>query len=158
MKDEGGSSFSEAVGRACQMPEDSGEGATTGLPQLFQFPIPKHELVVDDEPTPDKKRIEGVPKYKLRAHFKRFMMGPVVSMIGGEVQVDDHDDTPAYEEIQNSCLDGRAILCWEKTNFLKDGGVVIAMKWMTKHDKDEYEKLYGKAKQGHVPDGPDELD
>jgi hypothetical protein len=86
-----------------------------------------------------------MPKYKLRAHFGRFVMGPIVTMGYGdhETTVDDRDDTAAYEEIQNMCLDGRAVLCWEKTNFLKDGAVVIAMKWMTKHEPSEYKKLYG---------------
>jgi hypothetical protein len=142
MKDDN-STFAEAITRASQIPEDQGEGASHDLPQLFQFPIPQNELVVDDEPVPDKKRIKGVPSYKLRAHFKRFMIGSVVNMVNGEVQIDDHDDTVEYEEIQNACLEGKAILCWEKTNFLKDGAVVIAMKWMTKHDKKEYEQLYG---------------
>jgi len=135
--------FAEAINRARQAPDDTGEGASADLPQLFQFPIPSNEPVIDDEPVPDQRRIKGVPAYKLRAHFRRFVMGPIVNMVNGEMQVDDHDDTVEYEEIQNACLEGKAILCWEKTNFLKDGGVVIAMKWMTKHDKDEYDKLYG---------------
>lgn len=142
MKDEA-SSFAEAIGRACQLPDDAGEGASADLPQLFGFPIPKNDLVVENEPVPDKKRIHGVPNYRLRAHFKRFMMGPVMTGFGADTQVDDHDDSVAYEEIQNACLEGKAILCWEKTNFLKDGAVVIAVKWMTKHDKKEYDQLYG---------------
>jgi hypothetical protein len=137
------SSFAEAISRASQIPDDPGHGASSDLPQLFQFPIPENELVVDDEPTPDPKRIKGVPNYKLRAHFRRFQMGPVVNLINGEMHVDDHDDTVEYEEVQNMCLEGKAILCWEKVNFLKDGGTVIAMKWMTKHSKEEYDKLYG---------------
>jgi hypothetical protein len=151
MKDDG-ATFAEAISRASQLPDDQGEGASPDLPQLFQFPIPQNELVVDDEPVPDKKRIKGVPNYKLRAHFKRFMIGSVVNMVNGEMQVDDHDDTVEYEEIQNACLEGKAILCWEKTNFLKDGAVVIAMKWMTKHDKKEYEQLYGE------PDEPKDIE
>lgn len=151
MKDEA-SSFAEAIGRACQAPDDSGVGAGTDLPQIFGFPIPKNDLVVEDEPIPDAKRIKGVPNYRLRAHFKRFMMGPVVTGFGQDVQVDDHDDSVAYEEIQNACLEGNAILCWEKTNFLKDGAVVIAVKWMTKHDKKEYERLYGKRDGDNTDD------
>jgi hypothetical protein len=143
VKDEG-TSFAAAINMATQIPEDPGVGANNDLPQLFNFPIPQNELVVDDEPVPDQKRIKGMPKYRLRAHFQRFVMGPIINMVNGEVNIDDHDDTVEYEEIQNACLEGKAILCWEKTNFLKDGGVVIAMKWMTKHDKDDYEKIYSK--------------
>jgi hypothetical protein len=156
MKDEG-SSFADAITRASQVPEDLGQGASVDLPQLFQFPVPKNELLIEDEPAPDPKRIKGTPKYKLRAHFRRFVMGPIVNMVNGEMEVDDHDDSVEYEEIQNACLEGKAILCWEKTNFLKDGGVVIAMKWMTKHDKDEYDKLYGK-KSSTIPDDIEDSD
>lgn len=145
MKEEG-TSFAAAITMATQIPEDPGEGANTDLPQLFNFPIPQNELVVEDEAAPDPKRIKGTPKYRLRAHFRRFMIGSIVTMINGEMTVDDHDDTVEYEEVQNACLEGNAILCWEKTNFLKDGGVVIAMKWMTKHDKEDYNKLYGPDK------------
>lgn len=149
MKDEG-TSFAASINIASQTPEDPGQGANADLPQLFSFPIPPNELVVDDEPVPDSKRIKGMPKYRLRAHFRRFVMGPIVNMVNGEMNVDDHDDTVEYEEIQNACLEGKAILCWEKTNFLKDGGVVIAMKWMTKHDKDDYDKIYGAKKDTEI--------
>jgi hypothetical protein len=138
-------SFAEVLDRASQIPDDTGKGATFDLPQLFSPPIPENELIVDDEPAPDPQRIGAVPKYKMRAHFQRFVMGPIVNMEGGEVHVEEHDDTASYEEVQNLCLEGKAILCWEKTNFLKDGGVVIAMKWMTKHDPEEYDRLYARS-------------
>jgi hypothetical protein len=144
-KGEDTASFAAAINAAQQLPDDSGEGAGAELPTMFSFPIPQGESVVDNEPPPDPRRIGGMPKYKLRAHFGRFVIGPIVTMGYGdnETTVDDRDDTPAYEEIQNMCLEGRAVLCWEKPNFLKDGAVVIAMKWMTKHDPSEYKKLYG---------------
>lgn len=143
-KGEDTTSFAAAINAAAALPDDSGEGAGIDLPQMFQFPIPQGERVVDDEPPPDARRIGGMPKYKLRAHFGRFVIGPIVT--GGygkeETVVDDRDDSAAYEEIQNQCLDGRAILCWEKPTFLKDGAVVIAMKWMTKHDPKEYAEKF----------------
>ena len=138
-KGDDSASFADAVNSAGQVPDDPGQGAAVGLPQLFQFPIPQNEQVIDNEPAPDARRIGGVPKYKLRAHFERFVVGPIVTggYKDGETAVDDRDDTVAYEELQNACLEGRSILCWEKVNFLKDGAVVIAAKWMTKHDPKE---------------------
>jgi hypothetical protein len=141
-KGDDSASFAEAVNAASQIPDDKGMGAVVDLPQLFQFPIPKNEQVIDNEPAPDSRRIGGMPKYKMRAHFQRFVVGPIVTggYKEGETVVDDRDDTVAYEELQNACLEGRAVLCWEKVNFLKDGAVVIAAKWMTKHDpKEEFD-------------------
>lgn len=143
-KGEDSTSFAAAINAAAQLPDDSGEGAGVELPTMFQFPIPNGEPVIDNEPAPDPRRIGGMPKYKLRAHFGRFVIGPVVTdgYRDGEPTIDDRDDTAAYEEIQNMCLEGRAILCWEKPNFLKDGAVIIAMKWMTKHTPKDFERLY----------------
>jgi hypothetical protein len=143
-KGEDTTSFATAINNASQIPDDAGEGAGTELPTMFAFPIPPNESVVENEPLPDPRRIDGVPTYKLRAHFGRFVVGPIVTGgYGEETTVDDRDDTAAYEEIQNQCLEGKAILCWEKPNFLKDGAVIIAMKWMTKHKPSDYEKRYG---------------
>lgn len=143
-QDDGGS-FSEVINAAQQLPNDPGEGANAGVPQLFQFPIPTNERIIEDEPVPDAKRIGGMPKYKLRAHFNRFVIGPVISEDRDGVIAEDRDDSASYEELQNQCLEGRAILCWEKVNFLRDGGVVIACKWMVKHDPDDYRKKYGQT-------------
>lgn len=138
-----GSNFADVINAAQQVPQDTGEGATNDLPQMFQFPIPTNERIVDNEPIPDAKRISGTPKYKLRAHFQRFVIGPIVSDGRDGVISEDRDDSAGYEELQNACLEGRAILCWEKVNFLKDGAVIIAAKWMVKHDPEDYRKKYG---------------
>jgi hypothetical protein len=153
-KGEDTTSFVTAINAAQQLPDDAGEGAGTELPTMFQFPIPMGESVIDNEAPPDPRRIGGTPKYKLRAHFGRFVIGPIVTQSygEGETTIDDRDDTAAYEEIQNMCLDGRAILCWEKPNFLKDGAVVIAMKWMTKHEPSEYKKRYGQPENDYEND------
>lgn len=133
--DEGG--FASAINAAMQAPADTGAGANMDLPQLFQFPIPTNEDIIDNEPMPDARRVQGVPTYTLRAHFRRFVMGPIGG--GGyganETVAVEHDDSAAYEDVQNMVLAGRAILCWEKINFQKEGAVIIAVKWMTKEDK-----------------------
>lgn len=126
--------FASAINTASQLPENTGEGANVDLPKMFSMQIPHGDVVVTDEPAPDAQKIQGVAKYKLNAHFGRFVMGTILQQDDeGRFTIEDnHDDTDKYEEIQNKCLSGEAILCWEKQSFLKDGAVVIAMKWMTK--------------------------
>ena len=129
-------SFADIIASAAtQIPDDTGEGARADVPTLFSFPVPAGEHVVEDEPVPDSKRINGIPAYNYSSHFRRFIIGEVVSGMGEDTQRQFYDDTEAYEEVQNEVLAGKAILCWEKTQFLRDGGFIIAMKWLTPKEK-----------------------
>ena len=124
--------FADLIGGAQQAPPDPGGGANVDLPRLFDLPTPPSDIIEDNVAPPNAAKIGGVPKYKMQAHFRRFIIGPVTTGFGPQSDTTDHDDTVDYELVQNKCLSGEAILRWEKVNFLKEGTVVIAMSWLTK--------------------------
>lgn len=125
-------SFAQTINRASELPDDRGEGASLDLPTLFDFPIPKGEHVVTDEPDP--KNIQGIPKYKFKAKLGRFIVGSVTEGFGPESTTTTYDDSAAYEALMNEILEGRAVLRWEERHVLKDGTIVLAMSWLVKQD------------------------
>jgi len=126
-------SLADTVKRAREMPDDSGEGANVAVPSLFgDFPIPEGEPVVDNLPHPGtKSALSGVPKYNLEAHLERFVVGKLIIEIGDEVEVQEMNDSAAYEQLLNRALRGEAILRWEEKQTLKDGTFVITVCYLT---------------------------
>lgn len=132
-------SIAAVVRRASEFPDDDGKGgARVTIPALFpDFPIPKGEKVIDDEPAGGQERVQGVPAYNFRAHFERFVMGQ--QLIGrtaeGAFEYEEKDDSPKYEELMNRILDGDAILRWEERKTLNDGTMVISVSYFTPKPK-----------------------
>jgi hypothetical protein len=145
MKNTAGDSFADALNRAGRRPDISQQGANHALPNLFgDFPIPKNELVIDDEKASegpqDGTLIHGVPRYRFRAHFRRFIMGTISIPTGAhEFDVEAHDDTAEYEALLNEMLSAKAVPRWEDRTTLKDGTVIIAVSYLSVLPKKENE-------------------
>jgi len=132
-------SIASVVRRASEFPDDTGKGgANVTIPSLFpEFPIPRGEKVIDNEPPAGQERVQGVPAYNFHAHFERFVMGQ--QLIGrsadGEFQYEEKDDSPGYEALMNKILDGDALLRWEERKTLNDGTMVISVSYFTPKSK-----------------------
>jgi len=141
----GGESFADAINRASKRPDPSNQGANQGLPNLFgDFPIPKDELVIDNEKAPEKADsalMKGIPRYRLRAHFRRFIMGTISIPTGAhEFDVETHDDSAEYEALLNDMIEAKAIPRWEDRTTLKDGTVIIAVSYLSVLPKKDGDK------------------
>jgi len=134
-------SVAATLGRAKELPDDTGLGANTALPSLFgAFPVPDGDNVVTDLPHPeDPRKLKNVPAYNLQAHLKRFIVGSIYiegdggrNGPGGEVV--EHDDSAEYEALLNEMLTGKSVLRWEEKSTLKDGTFVITACYFTVKD------------------------
>lgn len=128
-------SIAAVVRRASEFPDDDGKGgARVTIPSLFpDFPIPRGEKVITDEPPAGQDRVQGVPAYNFRAHFERFVMGQqlVGKTADGAFEYEEKDDSPKYETLMNRILDGDAIMRWEERKTLNDGTMVISVSYFT---------------------------
>jgi hypothetical protein len=134
-------SVAATLGRAKEIPDDTGLGANPTLPSLFgTFPIPDGEEIVDRLQHPkDPKKLKNVPAYNLQAHLKRFIVGSIyIEAQGGGKgttgEVVEHDDSAEYEMLLNDMLLGKSILRWEEKSTLKDGTFVITVCYFTVKD------------------------
>lgn len=128
------SSFAGAINRAAERPDPLGEGATQGVPNLFAFPVPPNEEIIENlkQPEKDTGLITGIPRYRLKAHFRRFIMGTItVPSGGGEFETTVYDDAEEYEALLNEMLQGRAVPRWEDRTTLKDGTVILAVSYLS---------------------------
>jgi hypothetical protein len=136
-KGTGQESFADAINRAGERPDDLGKGAGQDIPNIFNFPIPEGERdrIIDDEPPPQGQKSEallkGIPRYRLRAHFRRYIIGTVTRGFGEQTEFEEHDDSAEYEQLLNDMLQGKAIPRWEDRNVLKDGTVILAVSYLT---------------------------
>lgn len=139
----GGESFADAITRASQRPREFSAEAGMDLPQLLgNFPIPQGEKILDDTGEPNNAKFtgnsvrgpfEGITKFKMQAHFKRFMMGQHACGVDENHNVifEPIDQSADYEAVLNEMLEGKAIARWEERSILKDGTVVISMSYFT---------------------------
>lgn len=132
-------SVAATIGRATELPHDTGEGANHVLPQLFgSFPIPDGEEIVEDTRHPHAPdKLGGVPAYNLQSHLRRFIVGTTYtegSGRGDPGEAIEHDDSAEYEALLNDTLLGKAILRWEEKSTLKDGTFVITVCYFTQSE------------------------
>ena len=137
----GSDSFADAISRAGQRPENFSSGGGIDLPQLLgNFPVPSGEKIIDDTGDPNNTRaagdrgpFEGITKFKMQAHFKRFMVGQQACGVDENHNVifEPIDESEQYVEVLNQMLEGKAIARWEERSILKDGTVVIVMSYFT---------------------------
>lgn len=134
-------SFADAIDRAQRIPNPKGHGANHDLPNLFTgFPTPEGESVVDNEPAPAQRGkdandiIKGIPRYRLKAHLKRFIVGTLVTQVGvgksAEYITEDRDDSAEYEALMDRMLSGEAVPRFEERSILKDGTLVIIVGYL----------------------------
>lgn len=134
-------SFADAIDRAQRIPNPRGHGANQDLPNLFTgFPTPEGETVVDNEPLPKTRGkdandiIKGIPRYRLKAHLKRFIIGTIVTRVGEgknvEYITEERDDSAEYEALMDKMLSGEAVPRFEERNILKDGALVIVVSYL----------------------------
>lgn len=148
-------SFADAIERAQRTPSTKDQGANMDLPHLFaNIPIPADEQLVDNVPPPTARGkdvndvIKGLPRYRLKAHLKRFIVGTLVTQVGhgrdAEFITEDRDDSDQYEELMDRMLHGKAIPRFEERSILKDGTLIIIVSYL--------EVLPKKGEGSDVPD------
>ena len=133
-------SFADAIDRAQRIPNARNQGANQDLPNLFTgFPTPEGETLVDNVPPATQGKnssnvLKGIPRYRLKAHIKRFIIGTLVTQVGvgraAEYVTEDRDDSQEYEALMDSMLLGTAIPRFEERNILKDGTLVIVVSYL----------------------------
>lgn len=134
-------SFAEALDRAQRTPNAKNQGANQDLPNLFTgFPTPEGESLVDNVPAPAARGkdandiIKGIPRYRLKAHLRRFIVGTLVTQVGSgksaEYITEDRDDSAEYEALMDDMLSGKAVPRFEERNILKDGTLIIVVSYL----------------------------
>lgn len=133
-------SFADAIDRAQRTPNAKNQGANHDLPNLFTgFPTPEGETVVDNEPLPARNKdanavIKGIPRYRLKAHIRRFIIGTIVTRVGEGKDIEyiseERDDSAEYEALMDDMLSGKAVPRFEERNILKDGALVIVVSYL----------------------------
>jgi len=133
-------SFADVIDRAQRTPNAKSQGANQDLPNLFTgFPTPEGETLVDNEPVPKRNKdsndiIKGIPRYRLKAHIKRFIIGTVVTRVGEgknvEYITEERDDSLEYEALMDKMLSGEAVPRFEERNILKDGALVVVVSYL----------------------------
>lgn len=134
-------SFADVLNKAAEIPDAADHGASVDIPQgLFgKFPIPHGEPLIENEPPPqreDPNRLYNLPKYNLKAHIKRFIIGDLVlGNPNNPADVISQDDSVLYEELMNQILAGEAVLRWEERKVLNTGAVIITISYFSKKGK-----------------------
>jgi hypothetical protein len=133
-------SFADVIDRAQRTPNAKSHGANQDLPNLFTgFPTPEGETVVDNVPPSNKGQdknaiIKGIPRYRLKAHIKRFIIGTLVTQVGAgpkaEYVTEERNDSTEYEALMDDMLSGKAVPRFEERNILKDGTLVIVVSYL----------------------------
>jgi len=135
-----GLDFVQALNQASQTPHQSGDGRD--LPDGFPLPLSSGQRVIDSS---KEEGIDGLNAYDYTAHRAVFLIyrpwhicnrcanqlaAQKVSLPEEDGDITcPHTQLREYTEIQDKALAGKLILGNEQESLLRDGSVIISVKW-----------------------------
>lgn len=163
-----GSDFASIIARANEMPAQQQHGRD--LPDSFPFsPHAEHKVV--DTTDEDPKAVPGAVKYPFKIHRRVFTIyrpwescGRCKDDIGAQKTVlpdvgdyeCPHNNKSEYENVQNEILQARLVQGSEQEVVLRDGTIVISLRWYERlaTKKDRRAMMKARALAGRSSDEP----